>query len=443
MIKVHNISAVALKPATAHFLYFAGMFCLSIGQTSAAEFRVGVAGPMSGPLAEAGRQYRVAVKLAAENINKNGGLNGDQIVVFSADDKATVSGARKAAAQLLANKIHVVIGHYNSTPTAAVSEAYQKNNVLILAPSAIIGKLTDGKAWNVIRLSPRHDAQANAVSRYLEKKFSGEKSTPGSLAILHDTEAFAKALAKKAEKNLAQAGFAAPITGELPSGTRQTRIIRQQLVARINRSQSSAIYWTGSTSSALPLLAALRATRSRALVVATEAFASPGLATSKNPALLDGLRMPVAPEFVASPTANTILPELRKRLNEDLARERQQETKKKKAAASKQRQSRRSRNRRRRGARQPAPPAAQPVKQAEPGSPAVAAYAAMQLLAQAAERASTSNPRAIAAQLRSGKSFKTVAGPMSFDAKGDRREVLYKMMRWELAEDGKLHVVPE
>lgn len=77
------------------------------------------------------------------------------------------------------------------------------------------------------------------------------------------------------------------------------------------------------------------------------------------------------------------------------------------------------------------------------GSPAVAAHAALDVLIQAARMAASNDPARIATALQSGKVFKTSAGAMSFDARGERRETLYSIYRWKVAEDGKAVYAPE
>ncbi|MBV8891553.1 MAG: ABC transporter substrate-binding protein [Bradyrhizobium sp.] len=54
-----------------------------------------------------------------------------------------------------------------------------------------------------------------------------------------------------------------------------------------------------------------------------------------------------------------------------------------------------------------------------PGEYAFNAYAAVQLIHQAAETAHSLDPRAVAQALHSPRSFDTVLGPLQFDGKGD------------------------
>ncbi len=60
----------------------------------------------------------------------------------------------------------------------------------------------------------------------------------------------------------------------------------------------------------------------------------------------------------------------------------------------------------------------------------LASYAAVQLFSAAAEASGSSNGQAMSAHLRSGKTFTTVLGPLSFDSKGDLRQPNFIWYTW-------------
>jgi branched-chain amino acid transport system substrate-binding protein len=61
-------------------------------------------------------------------------------------------------------------------------------------------------------------------------------------------------------------------------------------------------------------------------------------------------------------------------------------------------------------------------------------YATLQVWAQAAAKAKTTDPKKVAETLRSGK-WETVLGPLSFDKKGDITVIDYVFYKW--SKDGK------
>jgi branched-chain amino acid transport system substrate-binding protein len=74
---VYSLSALAL---------LAGMSAVR-----AEEIRIAVAGPMTGAVASIGEQLKNGAELAAQAVNKNGGVNGNTIRIVVYDDPAIPS----------------------------------------------------------------------------------------------------------------------------------------------------------------------------------------------------------------------------------------------------------------------------------------------------------------------------------------------------------------
>ena len=77
----------------------------------------------------------------------------------------------------------------------------------------------------------------------------------------------------------------------------------------------------------------------------------------------------------------------------------------------------------------------------EPEAYTLYSYAAVQIFAQAAEEAKSTDPQKLAEVMHSGKVFKTVLGDISYDKKGDRTTVDYVMYTWKKGDDGKITYV--
>ena len=57
---------------------------------------------------------------------------------------------------------------------------------------------------------------------------------------------------------------------------------------------------------------------------------------------------------------------------------------------------------------------------------------------QAAEKAKSLDPQKVAETIPSGATFDTVLGPLSYDAKGDRKSVDFVWYVWKKGADGKI-----
>jgi branched-chain amino acid transport system substrate-binding protein len=77
-------------------------------------------------------------------------------------------------------------------------------------------------------------------------------------------------------------------------------------------------------------------------------------------------------------------------------------------------------------------------KNFEPHAYTLYAYAAVEIIRQAAEQAKTLDPRKVAMLMRSGKTFGTVVGNITFDLKGDITRPDYVMYVWKKDASGKI-----
>jgi branched-chain amino acid transport system substrate-binding protein len=77
-------------------------------------------------------------------------------------------------------------------------------------------------------------------------------------------------------------------------------------------------------------------------------------------------------------------------------------------------------------------------KNFEPHAYTLYAYAAVEIIRQAAEEARTLDPRKLATLMRSGGTFSTVIGNITFDRKGDVTRPDYVMYVWKKNENGKI-----
>jgi len=78
------------------------------------------------------------------------------------------------------------------------------------------------------------------------------------------------------------------------------------------------------------------------------------------------------------------------------------------------------------------------AKKFEPEAYTLYSYAAVQIIKQAAEAAKSLDPKKVAAEMHSGKVFKTVLGDLSYDKKGDITKLDYVMYTWRKGPDGKI-----
>ncbi len=187
--------------------YCLAIFAVVAGAASARaqDITIAVAAPMTGPVASIGEQIRRGAELAAEAINKNGGVNGKTIKISVQDDACDPKQAVAIANRILSAGIKFVDGHACSGASIPAAEAYGENNILMMSPASSAPKLTDDAAKNgyttILRLYGRDDAQGRFIGPWIKEKYGTKK-----IAVLHDKSAYGKGLADVVKEDLNKAG---------------------------------------------------------------------------------------------------------------------------------------------------------------------------------------------------------------------------------------------
>ncbi len=155
--------------------------------------KIGLMAPLTGSFASEGQDMRKLVELLAEEVNKNGGINGDTVVIEVEDDGSTPRSAANAANRLVAKGIKFVVGTYGSAVTEASQDIYDESGVVQIATGSTSIRLTSKNFKRFFRTCPRDDEQGRVAVATLAK--FGYKN----IAILHDNSAYAKGLAEESK----------------------------------------------------------------------------------------------------------------------------------------------------------------------------------------------------------------------------------------------------
>jgi len=98
---------------------------------------IATASPLTGTCAQDGTAIKNGVLLAADLINRKGGINGRKIKVISEDDRSDPKDAAAVANKLVNNKdVVAVLGNYNSSCTLAGAPIFNRAKILQLSPGS-------------------------------------------------------------------------------------------------------------------------------------------------------------------------------------------------------------------------------------------------------------------------------------------------------------------
>jgi branched-chain amino acid transport system substrate-binding protein len=164
-------------------LLLLGIVCAAAvwATTAGAEILIGVAGPMTGAQSWFGEQFERGARMAAADLNAEGGILGQEVELVVGDDFCDPDQAVAAANKLAGDGVIFVVGHWCSHSSIAASTVYEKAEILMITPGSASAKLTDEGGPNVFRVYGRDDRQGAMVGDYFAEHWADKE-----IAILDD-----------------------------------------------------------------------------------------------------------------------------------------------------------------------------------------------------------------------------------------------------------------
>ncbi len=122
----------------------AGVIAAGLWYTTPVPFTIAIVAPLTGPEAEIGEEQVQAAQLAVDEINDQGGINGNPVELLVLDDGNDPDTAMRQAQELSQNdRILFVIGHYDGDATNLASAVYEEAGIPAInaseATNAIVG----------------------------------------------------------------------------------------------------------------------------------------------------------------------------------------------------------------------------------------------------------------------------------------------------------------
>jgi branched-chain amino acid transport system substrate-binding protein len=337
----------------------------------AQDITIAVAGPMTGGESAFGRQLKNGADQAVADLNEAGGVLGKKLVLFVGDDACDPKQARSVAEKIASQSIPFVAGHYCSSSSIPASEAYADGNVLQITPASTNPLFTERKLWNVARICGRDDQQGLVSAEYILKNYKGK-----NVAILNDKTTYGKGLADETKKTLNKAGFQEKMFESYNKGDKDFSAI----VSRMKRDNIDLVFVGGYHQEAGLMVRQMRDQGMKTVLMAGDALADKEFASITGPA--------------AAGTLFTFGSDPRKKAAAKMIVDRFK------------------------------------AKGVDPEGYTLYTYAAIQVWAQAAAKAGTTDPMKVMKALKAG-AWDTVLGKLEFDAKGDIKQIDYVIYKWD------------
>ena len=366
-----------MKRATVSALAAAAIF--AAGASAQAQVKFAVTGPITGPNAAFGAQLKNGVEQAVEDINAAGGILGQKIVLTIGDDVSDPKQGVSVANKFAGDGVKFVVGPFNSGVTMPSSEVYAENGILQITPAATNPKITERGLWNIFRTCGRDDQQGKVAADFIVKNMKGKK-----IAIVHDKTTYGQGLADETKKAMNKAGVKEVLYEGVNTGEKDF----SALVSKIKAAGADLLYWGGLHTEIGLIVRQMRDQGVKTVAMGADGITSDEYATIGGPGV-EGTLMTFPPDPRNRPEAKDIVAKYR-------------------------------------------------AKNFNPEAYTLYSYAAVQIIAEAAKRAKSLDPKKVAEEMKKGVPFKTVIGDISYDKKGDITRPDYVIYTWKKGPDGKI-----
>jgi len=330
------------------------------GAAAQAQIHIAVAGPMTGEYAAFGQQMKEGAEQVVADLNKAGGVNGQQLVLDVADDACDPKQAVSVANQLASKGVKLVAGHFCSGSSIPASKVYSEEGILQISPASTNPDYTDKGSWNTLRVCGRDDEQGKVAGDYLAKHFKNEK-----IAILNDNSAYGKGLADETMKALHAAGGKEALAAAYTPGEKDY----SSLVSRLKQAGITVIYVGGYHTESGLIIRQAKEQGMKATLVGGDALVTNEFWQIAGDAG-NGTMMTFPPDPRLMKTAADVVKEFK-------------------------------------------------AKNIDPEGYVLYTYAAVQVWADAAKKLKSTDPKKIATELKADGKWSSVLGPITFDKKGD------------------------
>lgn len=139
--------------------------------------KIGVLVPLTGSVAEYGKNAESGIELAVEEINNNGGIGGRKIELFvedtKCDPKETVTSFNKLVDM---NNIDVLLGTVCSGEVLAIAPLLNEKKIPIISACASSPEITNTGDY-IFRVYPSDDYDAGAAAKLIINKFKKTKAS--------------------------------------------------------------------------------------------------------------------------------------------------------------------------------------------------------------------------------------------------------------------------
>jgi branched-chain amino acid transport system substrate-binding protein len=333
--------------------------------------KFGIAGPKTGPVAQYGDMQFSGAKMAIEQINAKGGVDGKQLQAVEYDDACDPKQAVAVANKVVNDGVKFVVGHLCSSSTQPASDIYEDEGVIMITPAATSPDITARGYKMIFRTIGLDSAQGPAAGNYI-----ADHVKPKVVGVLHDKQQYGEGIATAVKSTLEKKGTKVAVFEGVNAGDKDFSAI----IAKLKQAGVDFVYYGGYHPELGLILRQAQEKGLKARFMGPEGVGNDSITQIAKDAS-EGLLVTLPKSFDQDP-ANVALADAFKAKKED------------------------------------------------PSGPFVfPSYSAVTVIAEGIKAAKSEDATKVAEAIHAG-SFKTPTGDLSFDDKGDLKDFKFVVYEW-------------
>ena len=198
--------------------------------------KIGLAGPVTGPVAQYGDMQMIGAQMAIAKINEAGGVNGMQLEGVIYDDACDPKQAVQVANKIVNDGIRYVVGHLCSSSTQPASDIYEDEGIMMVTAASTSPDITSRGYQMIFRTIGLDSHQGPTAGNYI-----ADKVKPSKMAIIHDKQQYGEGIATAVRKTVEAKGINVVMFEGITAGDKDF----SSLIAKMQKEGVDFVYYGG------------------------------------------------------------------------------------------------------------------------------------------------------------------------------------------------------